>query len=490
MLNTKRPVTVTAAILLLASASACRHDRTTSTAPTPYPGERPGVEAPAVSEHEIDSLISRFAEISEEGFGFASTYGGSAFAPIAGTESMGALIFTEHEIGTPDSLKRIVEIGPRALPALLDRLTDDTPTALTVSSSFGLFGSMWFDHEIPGNPANQEEAKILERVLQRRDNHSDREISGREYTLTVGDICFVAIGQIVNRGYNAARYQPSACMVINSPVYDAELAEEVRAIWGSTDARRKLLDSLLIDYATEVGADDFQTGAAMRLLYYFPDRARSMLVDRLRRLDVTSTDFQKRSDHNGVYEPALVKAVAWTTDAAIRAELWSIMQRTTLVEVAAAAADGVGAEHDEEVFSKLTSMLRALPPEEDGPFGNAVELLAAVARRLPGRMKLVCREYLADGGVQRQIAVCEAFRRVECRAALEVLFSMLDEHSETGWMYAVDPEEHEAQLPLRVCDIAAETITAYYPDLAFTLAGTHDDLDRQIEAIKRGLTKP
>ena len=46
-------------------------------------------------------------------------------------------------------------------------------------------------------------------------------------------MCFVAVGQIVGRGYAAVRYQPTACIVINSPTHDAKLRSDVRAAWVS-----------------------------------------------------------------------------------------------------------------------------------------------------------------------------------------------------------------------------------------------------------------
>jgi len=38
------------------------------------------------------------------------------------------------------------------------------------------------------------------------------------YTVKVGDVCYAIIGQIVNRSLMAVRYQPSAGLVINSPI--------------------------------------------------------------------------------------------------------------------------------------------------------------------------------------------------------------------------------------------------------------------------------
>jgi hypothetical protein len=94
-------------------------------------------------------------------------------------------------------------------------------------------------------------------------------------------VCFVAIGQIVGRGYSAVRYQPSMCIVINSTTASAELRDAVRTIWTSDEPRQHLLDSLLRDYSTEVAfngksldgwaaGSNFKCSSAMRMLFYFP----------------------------------------------------------------------------------------------------------------------------------------------------------------------------------------------------------------------------
>ena len=108
----------------------------------------------------------------------------------------------------------------------------------------------------------------------------------------------MAIGQIVGRGYQAVRYQPTACIVINSPTEDQELRKQVRAIWESKDPRQRLFESLLTDYATVADyvdgesfdiwgmAGDLQCEAAMRLLYYFPKESAPLIAKRLRDLRV------------------------------------------------------------------------------------------------------------------------------------------------------------------------------------------------------------
>jgi hypothetical protein len=204
---------------------------------------------------------------------------------------------TDHKLQSSEGLKALVSLGPAALPFLLDALDDATPTKITIDHD-GPIGIMWHGSELPMNPVNPAEKDVF-RARHRKSSETDNfaEKSVETYTVKIGDVCFLAIGQIVGRKYRAVRYQPTACVVLNCPSHDAKLCADVRAIWKAQDARRKLFDSLLADYATEgvfngksldgwSEGSDFQCGAALRLLYYFPKEAAPLLANRLDKLDV------------------------------------------------------------------------------------------------------------------------------------------------------------------------------------------------------------
>jgi hypothetical protein len=206
----------------------------------------------------ITGLIAALAEIASPDVGFSSTLGGHAFSPIAGRVERGpgilgiegpggGMVPFDHKLRPAAALRSLVELGPRALPFLLDALNDRTPTRLTVKHDSG-FGGMWLANELRGNPLNPVEQRVLATRKKAKREFPDNHLNS--YTVKVGDVCLVAIGQIVGRDYQAVRYQPTACIVLNSPTEDAELCAQVRAIWSSKDPDRKLLDSLLLDYAT------------------------------------------------------------------------------------------------------------------------------------------------------------------------------------------------------------------------------------------------
>lgn len=276
----------------------------------------------------IKELIADLAKIDSPYFGYSPTMGGIAFAPIASSgEFEGGLLFTNHGLKRNAAFTSLVELGPKALPFLLESLDDPTPTRLTGKHDQG-FGAMWFGHEIGGNLFNMHETAVLTSEKVERDFWNRRYV--QQYTLRVGDVCFVAVGQITNRSYNAVRYQPSLCVVINSTVQDRRLAAEVRAIWGNSHYRQKLLDSLLIDFNTRgLSSRGFgsQVGAAMRLAYYFPEASEELIVARLKELERVTEGISKEA--LDVQPEEFEKAVSCSSSPKVRAELLDISRKAT-----------------------------------------------------------------------------------------------------------------------------------------------------------------
>src|SRR5690242_19434020 len=120
-------------------------------------------------------------------------------------------------------MRTLVEMGPDSLPFLLDALDDKTPTKMRSrrrDSPIGLV--MGLTNELCGNPANPVEARVLgpDVVWVWEKSRSSKRLDS--YTVKVGDLCLVAIGEIVGRGYHAARFQPTNVLYINSPTEDAK----------------------------------------------------------------------------------------------------------------------------------------------------------------------------------------------------------------------------------------------------------------------------
>jgi len=172
-------------------------------------------------------------------------------------------------------MSELVRRGPLALPDLIKHLDDRRPTKLEVGNQpsgmqvgVDVFMFMYFSDEYDSRVPN----------LMRGPSSMEKEFSGR-YTVKVADVCFVLIGQIVNRSLLAVRYQPSGGLVVNSPIEAPVLAEKVRKDWGDADAgilRQSLLEDIHATnrpkQITRAGyTGRFANFALERLRFYFPD---------------------------------------------------------------------------------------------------------------------------------------------------------------------------------------------------------------------------
>jgi hypothetical protein len=246
------------------------------------------------------------------------------------------------------------------------------------------------------------------------------------------------------------------------------------------------LDSLLVDFFTR---GSFHVAAAMRLAYYFPEAAENLIVARLKRLDIATADTWEQIKTAGVPTEDFVKAVSWSSRPRIRAELLDIFRKTADRKALLAALPAVGKEHDELVFRRITEQLAGLPTNEPGPYCEGYHLLVALGDRLPERAEGVFQNYLKPGTIERRRPVSLALRETCGHLAVKLLAPLLEDKREFGWNYAVNPKENEPRLPIRVCDEAAETIAMHSKTLKFVMEGSHENLDRQIEVMRRKIAE-
>ncbi len=227
-------------------------------------------------EPGIARLIDQLAEVSEAGIGFHPTAWANGFIAVDEEPGFqGGIIGSQKPVASPP-LRSLVQKGVAALPELIDHLSDRRETKLTM----GGFMGMWHSDEY--DPRRRAPLKYLPgpKPSPKYDPSRERPVRENKYTLRVGDLCFVAIGQIVNRHLNAVRYQPSVCLVINSPVETPSLAESVRKDWkGLTVEQHK--QSLTIDALAP--AYDADPGALVRLLFYYPEDGEKVALRLLNR---------------------------------------------------------------------------------------------------------------------------------------------------------------------------------------------------------------
>jgi len=271
-----------------------------------YPA-RPSSAGPAsrpADQFTVEQLIDRLTQITNDEFSLRTNiFAGDALP-------QGLMRLQEAELKPSDAMGELVRRGDASLPGLLSHLDDGRKTKATIH---GMFGSGityaaeydWKPQEGKERPAGVE-----------RDAFEDRHKlnivgrpEGNEYTVAVGDLCFNIVGDIVNRRYEAVRYQPTAIVIVNSPVLCPDLRDAVRSEWTklTPEEHRR---SLLAD-ATKPDWSGRADGGISRLLRYYPDAAASAV---LKRLDAPLYDW-------GPIREFAQQTLYTTADAAVRKKL-------------------------------------------------------------------------------------------------------------------------------------------------------------------------
>jgi hypothetical protein len=217
-------------------------------------------------------LIDQLVTVSEYGVGFHPTAWASGFVAVEDEPSFEGGILGSKKPRVHPAMKELVGRGVRALSDLMDHLSDKRKTGLSISAH-GFSGATWHSDEY--HSRYREDDRLPLEV-----NTGKEQYLREDYTLRVGDLCYVAIGQIVNRGLRAVRYQPSGCYVINSPVATPALAEVVKREWGKLSAKEHEL-SLIADARTPYWAGP--PPALARLSFYYPAAAEKTAVPLLAR---------------------------------------------------------------------------------------------------------------------------------------------------------------------------------------------------------------
>lgn len=434
----------------------------------------PAVLPPGVDEEralEIRKLIADLMKLDTPDFGFSSTLSGFSFAPLEGQHHVSTMWFTKHDLKTSEEFKSLVTIGPDALPFLLAALDDQRPTRIVIKHEGG-FGGMWHVREMYRGPKNPFEAGRPE--LSKNEKVISENLTF--YTLKVGDICFVAIGQIIARGYRAVRYQPTMCIYLNTPTTDPQLCDWVRGTWGSLEPRKMLRDSFRAD------------GADMHMLFYFPDEGAPLVTKKLDMLKYSSgKDAVGSTPDKGPDPDDYVQAVGWCRDAGVRDALVRVFKRASTSKSLLASLPAV--EDQELICSRLEPLIVGLPKVDSWPNGEGFDLLTAIGKRVPDRAQTVLENYLQDSDVstQRCHTACLVVANLKPKWDYQVLGRFLTDQRELHWTYPEVPGDDKVKHQYRVCDFVAIALSDNHPELKFAVAGKHADLDKQIAVIQARL---
>ncbi len=232
-------------------------------------------EAPRISG-DAEVLINRLTEVSELGYGYSTLFSGSQFLPQADADEVHTLVLGSQRPTKSSTIEAIVRQGVIAVPSLLKHLDDDRKTQIEPVK-----GMMWMSFA--------DEYDFNQRVRKQSPEGVNRDTFGEKqpstHQITVGDLCYVALGQILNRRLSATRYQPSGGLVVSSPTYSKRLCAVVREDWqGLTEEKHR--QSLIHDFLTPDN-EDRRIGAYRRLAFYYPKSVEPLV---LKQLSVPTSD--------------------------------------------------------------------------------------------------------------------------------------------------------------------------------------------------------
>lgn len=204
---------------------------------------------------DVAAQIAKLSSVDRSGIGYSASMTGEQFLPQPDADEAGMVLMNQKPPERSDVLTAIVAAGAAAIPRLIACLEDKTPTKIPPMRAM-MWQQTTDEYDVNRRTTRQPAIAV---------NDDSFELS--DYVTTVGDLCYVALGQIVNRRFDAVRYQASGGLVISSPSLP-RLRAKVRAEWGATTAR-SLRDSLVRDF---VEPDDRyrKLGALRRLMFYFP----------------------------------------------------------------------------------------------------------------------------------------------------------------------------------------------------------------------------
>jgi ankyrin repeat protein len=221
--------------------------------PISAPAQRAGKQ-PEHSEDAVKALIDLLTEVNKEDVRCLGVHP-SPFLPFENDESYRYAFFEKRRVSSK-ALRSLVALGARALPALLAHLNDARPTKAVLTG-----GAIWVGPDVEDEDS-LDGTKLV-----------------RQYTVTVGDLCYVAIGEIVNRPYYAVQYVNATC--VTSPCQSKKLRERLIKEWANltTDRHR---DSLARDIDQLINMD-LRNGASLRLAYYYPDAFEPIAIQQTKR---------------------------------------------------------------------------------------------------------------------------------------------------------------------------------------------------------------
>jgi hypothetical protein len=212
-----------------------------------------------LSTTPVETLIDSLAQIDSPAPGLHGTASVLGFIAEDKPPHFGGGVLGSSAPKISPQMRELARRGPLVLAQLIGHLGDKRPTKLAIGEDFFMFRYFSDEYDPKTRPKKHEPHP--------RDNLEKKFDGG--YTVKIGDVCYALIGQIVNRNLSAVRYQPTAGLVINSPIEAPALTERVKKDWSGLDVAAHKA-SLIADAQSR---DHFWTSrpALVRLRFYYPD---------------------------------------------------------------------------------------------------------------------------------------------------------------------------------------------------------------------------
>ncbi len=174
-------------------------------------------------------------------------------------------------------VEEILKRGATAIPFLLDRISDVTPTGIVLKGdrlpNWGTYTNYYNSRPLREVPAFKATKKYV----------------SFPFRLRLGEVCLFLIGEIVNRPQTVMRYVPSGGFTCCSPIEYSEVADLAREDWKNFSITDH--ESLLIRDIHEALYEEEKSGAILRLMYYYPASITRLLSSgELSELDVANIE--------------------------------------------------------------------------------------------------------------------------------------------------------------------------------------------------------
>lgn len=270
-------VLVTAlAIMTFGCSSSRTSDRVDQPAEACTPETRDDYAKTRETAGIADTVQRLLKSVAKDDIEFVFDYtsrGGIAFkggAAADGPRDLGAVIIApEHE-----SIQTLIRIGVPALPTLLKHLSDFGEIAAQPSifehSSLWTFAYLRLEAWYGENGR----AEQLDRINRIREAFKTDPAS--DFRVTIADVCYYVIGQIVNRPYFPLHFGSKTGVAIATPQRSPELIQELRALWCSLDATTHF-----IQLKEEVAPDRYlstRANAYARLAVFYPEQSGAVVA--------------------------------------------------------------------------------------------------------------------------------------------------------------------------------------------------------------------